>query len=173
MRFLFGFWVLHNLYEAIRIGVLQMRFKSPSRSAHHGTYSPPTGRALTTARPESCRFGLFLVQPTRPCRCTTHFVTLHACIQKVSLAKGVCCGRCDNKERKKYSVYFEPINSSEQPENTSSGVSSILSKTYTAPFKNLHSHNVLGPVRPRTLQVPTCTNSPPSSLQTANIKHRK
>lgn len=148
-----------------------MRFKSPSRSAHHGTYSPPTGRALTTARPESCRFGLFSTAHTP--LSLHHFVTLHASRQKVSLAKGVCCGRSDNTERKKYTVYFEPINSSEQPENTSSGVSSILSKTYTAPFKNLHSHNVLGPVRPVTLQVPTCTNSPPSSLQTANIKHRK
>lgn len=52
-----------------------MRFKSPSRSAHQGTYSPPTGRALTTARPESCRFGLFSTVYTP--LSLHHFVTLH------------------------------------------------------------------------------------------------
>lgn len=144
-----------------------MRFKSPSRSAHHGTYSPPTGRALTTARPESCRFGLFSTAYTP--LSLHYFVTLHAYRRYLWQRAYVVDDL--TTQRKKDIVYFEPINSSEQAENTSSGVSSILSKTYTAPFKNLHSHKVLGPVRPRTLRVLTCTNSPPSSLQTANCKH--
>lgn len=147
-----------------------MRFKSPSRSAHHCTYSPPTGRALTTARPESCRFGLFSTAHTP--FSLHHFVTLHA-YRRYLWQRAYAVYDLPYTKRKKYTIYFEPINSCEQPENTSSGVSSILSKTYTAPFKNLHSHNVFGPIRPRTLRVPTCTNSPPSSLQTSNIGNKR
>lgn len=52
-----------------------MRFKNPSCSAHHGTHSPPTGRALTTTRLQSCRFGLFRIARTP--LSLHHFVTLH------------------------------------------------------------------------------------------------
>lgn len=62
----------------------------------------------------------------------------------------MCAAETFNKRAygEKYTIYFEPINPSRQPEITSSGVSSILSKTYTAPFKNLHLHNVFNPASP-------------------------
>lgn len=54
-----------------------MRFETPSLSAEHGTNSPPTGRVMTTARPETCRFWLFGTAYTP---LSLHqLVTLHLC----------------------------------------------------------------------------------------------
>lgn len=135
MKALPGFWALSRfIYGIIKIGDFQKIHKSSSWTAEsgtHGTYSPPTGRAMTPAGSESCRFGLFGML-TRPSRC----INSSHCMYTTKTFNQRACGE-------KYSVHFEPINSTEQPGNTSSRVSSILSKTYTAPFKNLYSHNYL------------------------------
>lgn len=156
------------IYQAIQNWSPQMSFKIPSQSAHHGTYSPAYRACIDNRSPRI--LPLWVV-----------WYSLHAlvaafnssrCIHTSAIDKGrMLCMIWQHNEG--YTTCFETIHLSEQPRNTGSGVSSILSKTYTSPFRNLHSHNVFDRFHPRTLRIPPYVHQFATKKLPARIKHRK